>query len=205
MLEDAVDDVIATADALGVDRFIPVGYSLGGPIAQLLWRRHPDRVAGIVMCATSASFRATPPEYLMHAMLPALDQVARFVPEAITYRIVALVARPLLETCGSAEWVLNELLLHDARAVCKAQPRSASTRPNGGSRRSTFPLRSSCTHETSSSRRVASMPSRPQFRALTSNSSRPTTLLSCVTRRRSFPHWSARFGTSSPCPLPTPV
>jgi 3-oxoadipate enol-lactonase len=79
-LEDAVDDVIATADALGVDRFIPVGYSLGGPIAQLLWRRHPDRVAGIVMCATSASFRATPLEYLMHAMLPALDQIARLVP-----------------------------------------------------------------------------------------------------------------------------
>ena len=27
----------------GIDRFIAVGYSMGGPIAQLLWRRHPER------------------------------------------------------------------------------------------------------------------------------------------------------------------
>ena len=28
-----------------------VGYSMGGPIAQLLWRRHRDRVDGLVLCA----------------------------------------------------------------------------------------------------------------------------------------------------------
>jgi 3-oxoadipate enol-lactonase len=50
-IEDAADDVMAIADALGVDRFIPVGHSLGGPVAQLLWRRHPERIAGLVMCA----------------------------------------------------------------------------------------------------------------------------------------------------------
>ena len=55
-LEDCADDAVALADALGVDRFIPVGYSMGGPIAQLLWRRHPDRVDGLVLCATSRTF-----------------------------------------------------------------------------------------------------------------------------------------------------
>ena len=34
-----------------------VGYSMGGPIAQLVWRRHPDRVRGLVLCATAADFR----------------------------------------------------------------------------------------------------------------------------------------------------
>jgi 3-oxoadipate enol-lactonase len=116
-LEDAADDVIALADALAVDRFIPVGYSLGGPIAQLLWRWHPDRISGLVMCATSSSFRATPFEYALFAMLPGLEQISRFFPEVIARRIIALVARPYLEACGFAAWALNELLLRDPRAV----------------------------------------------------------------------------------------
>jgi 3-oxoadipate enol-lactonase len=35
---------------------IVVGYSMGGPVAQLLWRRHPDLVDGLVLCATSYRF-----------------------------------------------------------------------------------------------------------------------------------------------------
>jgi pimeloyl-ACP methyl ester carboxylesterase len=35
-LEDCADDVIALADELGIERVIPVGYSMGGTIAQLL-------------------------------------------------------------------------------------------------------------------------------------------------------------------------
>src|SRR5581483_4027387 len=56
-LEDCADDVIALADELGLERVIPVGYSMGGPIAQLTWRRHPSRVAGLVLCATARNFR----------------------------------------------------------------------------------------------------------------------------------------------------
>jgi 3-oxoadipate enol-lactonase len=51
-LEDAADDTVALADQLGVDRFIAVGYSMGGAIAQLVWRRHPSRVSGLVLAAT---------------------------------------------------------------------------------------------------------------------------------------------------------
>ncbi|MEZ5166987.1 MAG: alpha/beta fold hydrolase [Acidimicrobiales bacterium] len=43
-LEDAADDAVALADVLGIDRFVVAGYSMGGPISQLVWRRHPDRV-----------------------------------------------------------------------------------------------------------------------------------------------------------------
>src|SRR2546423_1505563 len=52
-LEDCADDMAAVAEALGVERCIPVGYSLGGPVAQLFWRRHRDLVEGLVLCATS--------------------------------------------------------------------------------------------------------------------------------------------------------
>ena len=34
-LEDCADDTVAVCDVLGIDSFIPVGYSMGGPIAQL--------------------------------------------------------------------------------------------------------------------------------------------------------------------------
>jgi 3-oxoadipate enol-lactonase len=61
-LADCADDAIALMDALGVDRCIPVGYSLGGPIAQLMWYRHRDRIAGLVLCATSRNFRGHPLE-----------------------------------------------------------------------------------------------------------------------------------------------
>jgi pimeloyl-ACP methyl ester carboxylesterase len=63
-LEDCADDVVAVADALGVDRFTVVGYSLGGAIAQLVWRRHRTRVEGLVLAATARNFRGKPTERL---------------------------------------------------------------------------------------------------------------------------------------------
>jgi pimeloyl-ACP methyl ester carboxylesterase len=50
---DCADDVAALLDALGTGPVIAVGYSLGGPVAQMLWKRHPDKVAGLVLCATA--------------------------------------------------------------------------------------------------------------------------------------------------------
>ncbi len=48
---EAVDDVVALADALSVDRFIAVGYSLGSAVAAQLRHRYPRRVEGLVLCA----------------------------------------------------------------------------------------------------------------------------------------------------------
>src|SRR3954447_18098695 len=63
-LEDCADDVIAVADALGVDRFTCAGYSMGGAVAQLVWRRHRDRVEGLVLAATARNFRGKVTERL---------------------------------------------------------------------------------------------------------------------------------------------
>ena len=52
-LQDCADDLAALLAALGVGPVVVVGYSMGGPIAQLLWRRHPERVSGLVLCATA--------------------------------------------------------------------------------------------------------------------------------------------------------
>jgi pimeloyl-ACP methyl ester carboxylesterase len=54
LLDDCADDAAALLDALGIDQAVVVGYSMGGATAQVLWQRHPDRVAGLVLCSTSA-------------------------------------------------------------------------------------------------------------------------------------------------------
>jgi 3-oxoadipate enol-lactonase len=60
LLEDCADDVVALADELGIETFIPVGFSMGSLVAQQVWRRHRDRVDALVLCAAAATFgRAT--------------------------------------------------------------------------------------------------------------------------------------------------
>ncbi|MBB4684872.1 alpha/beta fold hydrolase [Amycolatopsis jiangsuensis] len=56
-LTDCADDVVAVADALGIDRFLVAGYSMGGMIGQLTAYRAPERVSGLVLCATASNFR----------------------------------------------------------------------------------------------------------------------------------------------------
>jgi 3-oxoadipate enol-lactonase len=71
-LQDCADDAVALADALGIERFIPVGYSMGGPVAQLIWRDHRERVEGMVLCATARNFRGKPQERFFFLLTPAL-------------------------------------------------------------------------------------------------------------------------------------
>lgn len=53
-LEDCVDDAAAVLDELGIASVVAVGYSMGGALAQLFWRRHPRRTAGLVLASTAA-------------------------------------------------------------------------------------------------------------------------------------------------------
>jgi pimeloyl-ACP methyl ester carboxylesterase len=55
-LDDCADDVAAVADVLGLDRFVVAGYSMGTLVGQLAAHRHPDRVAGLVLCAGATHF-----------------------------------------------------------------------------------------------------------------------------------------------------
>lgn len=63
-LDDCADDVVAAADELGIDTFVAAGFSMGGGIAQLAWRRHPERVSGLILCSTGPFFSSNDPEEL---------------------------------------------------------------------------------------------------------------------------------------------
>ncbi len=56
-LADCADDAAGLLDVLGVGQALVVGYSMGGPVTQLLARRHPHKVAGFVLCATALSWQ----------------------------------------------------------------------------------------------------------------------------------------------------
>lgn len=61
-LEDCADDVAALVGHEGCGPVLVAGYSMGGPVAQLLARRHADQVDGMILCATSRDFRGGPGE-----------------------------------------------------------------------------------------------------------------------------------------------
>jgi pimeloyl-ACP methyl ester carboxylesterase len=91
-LEDAADDVAALADVMQLDRFIVVGYSMGGAIAQLFARRHPEMLRGLVLCATSRGFRSTLREHLMFAAVPSVRNAARAIPNDVACRLAQRIA-----------------------------------------------------------------------------------------------------------------
>jgi 3-oxoadipate enol-lactonase len=72
-LEDCADDAAAVLDQLEAGRAIVVGYSMGGPVALLLARRHPERVAALVMQATALEWQRAGREQAVWRMLPLLD------------------------------------------------------------------------------------------------------------------------------------
>ncbi len=54
------DDVLAAADALGLDRFALGGISMGAAIALSIGARHPDRVAALVLARPAWLFAPAP-------------------------------------------------------------------------------------------------------------------------------------------------
>jgi pimeloyl-ACP methyl ester carboxylesterase len=79
-LEDCADDIAALAGVLGIGRFIAVGYSMGGMVAQLLYRRHPSLLSGLVLCATARNVLGSPAEKLVLLTLPATAAAIRWNP-----------------------------------------------------------------------------------------------------------------------------
>ncbi len=65
-LYDCADDVAALIDVLDLRDVIVAGFSMGSIVAQRVWRQHPDKVAGLVLCATTDRFRSSITERLFH-------------------------------------------------------------------------------------------------------------------------------------------
>ncbi|MBW2316934.1 MAG: alpha/beta hydrolase [Deltaproteobacteria bacterium] len=118
-LKDCADDAIHAAEALGVERLIAVGYSMGGPIASLAWERHSDRVAGLVLCATARNFASRSAAVAARFVMPWAALGARFVPglahRQLRERMLSRIEHPELR-----EKVTREFAGHSPATVIQA-------------------------------------------------------------------------------------
>lgn len=120
-LEDCADDAAALAAELGIERLIPVGYSMGGPVAQLLWRRHPDLVGGMVLSATACSFATADARSRVYfSALLGLSVAARFTPPHVRQQVADTLIRRRLQGAELADWGQSEMARSDATAVLEA-------------------------------------------------------------------------------------
>ena len=107
-LTDCADDAASVLDILGIHQAIVVGYSMGGAIAQLLWRRHPDRVAGLVLASTARHFQSGPLSGVWYRSHTPLAHAAHRLPGPAD----ALVRRRIdrrVSGDGRADWMRSEL------------------------------------------------------------------------------------------------
>ena len=119
-LEDCADDVIAVADALGIDKVIPIGYSMGGVVAQLVAHRHPGRVAGLVLCATSKKFRSTGRDRLLWDTSMSLAAAAiTLTPAGLRTNLLGKFLLVRKEP-GTPQWMLDEIARTDPALVVQA-------------------------------------------------------------------------------------
>jgi 3-oxoadipate enol-lactonase len=118
-LADCADDAVAVADALAIERFVPVGYSMGGPVAMLVWRQHAARVDGLVLCATAPYFAGRRDERLSFLGLSGLAAAARLTPSQMRRWLTD----QLYLQRKSAQWepwAIQQATTHDWRMVLEA-------------------------------------------------------------------------------------
>ena len=121
-LADCADDISALVDVLGTGPVIAAGYSMGGPVAQLLWKRHPENVAGLVLCATAPQLAFGSPR-VTDAYLATLAGLARVTGQlaAVPAAGAGLLRRMRADRpAGFLEWAADEMRRHDVRMLAEA-------------------------------------------------------------------------------------
>ncbi len=116
-LEACADDVAAVLTELDVGPAIIAGYSMGGPIAQLVWRRHPAFVSGLVLCATSDVFSDSARDRAVFAAASGAAAMTRSRPSK---RVAQLLGDTLARRRRLAASLGGEVLVHDWAQVLEA-------------------------------------------------------------------------------------
>lgn len=120
--EECADDLAALVHALVLGQVIVVGYSLGGLIAQVFVRRHPELVAGLVLCATAGRFDVP----TGRGSVRILERAARRVPEAMRRAVLLALLAPRSANTERGRWLMSEVRRHDTLALLDAAAEAAS-------------------------------------------------------------------------------
>jgi pimeloyl-ACP methyl ester carboxylesterase len=116
-LDHMADDVAALLDALGLDRVVLSGLSMGGYVAMALLRRHLDRVSGLLLANTKASPDA-------EAGLANRHRIADVLDESGTTQVLLDDVFPALT--GETTAVERPMVLGRVRALVEDAPPAAA-------------------------------------------------------------------------------
>jgi 3-oxoadipate enol-lactonase len=109
-LEECADDAAGLLRELRVRSAVVVGYSMGGPIGLLLARRHPARVRGLVLVASSAELARTG---LGRGLAASVHLLGALVRSGLPDRVLREVVRSRPAILGDldelAPWMAGEL------------------------------------------------------------------------------------------------
>lgn len=118
----AVHDMAKLLDQLDTGPVIAVGYSMGGTVAQKLWRKYPEKVAGLVLTATAFKARMARHEQMVALPIFAafvgmgrLSELFNHLPKGIIKRFLPALADQLHE--DERRWALDELRRTSLRVV----------------------------------------------------------------------------------------
>jgi pimeloyl-ACP methyl ester carboxylesterase len=124
-LRDCADDVAALLRKRRISNAIVVGYSMGGPVAQLLWRRHPELVSGLVLAATSGQLaRNNAFGLVLSAIMEGAAVAGRVMSMRSLFRRAVQIGADAevgeLQLDSLPVWARSEVGLHDVRHLLEA-------------------------------------------------------------------------------------
>ena len=118
-IDDAADHIARLLDQRGTDRAVVGGLSRGGYIALSFARRHPQRLAALVLCDTNAGVDDETSKRGRFQMAERIDQEGiGFVPEIMLPRLLGDTS--FRERCELVEEVRAWILAQDPGAVAAA-------------------------------------------------------------------------------------
>jgi pimeloyl-ACP methyl ester carboxylesterase len=115
-LADCAGDAAAALRALDASPATVVGYSMGGAIAQLVAREHPDVASGVVLSGTAQHWQEAESKRVWRTM-GAFGLVLSVAPRL---SFGAGFKRAGLTDPSSTAWALGEMMRHSARDVAEA-------------------------------------------------------------------------------------
>jgi 3-oxoadipate enol-lactonase len=119
-LSDCADDAADVATALGVERFVAAGYSMGGAVATLLWQRHRARVDGLVLCATASTFFDTRADRMRLGLLHPISLATRAMPSRGAQRLYERIVWTQTKERNYQPWMIDEIRSCHPRLVLEA-------------------------------------------------------------------------------------
>lgn len=120
-LEDCADDAADVVRTLGIKSVITIGYSMGGPISLLFWKRHQRLVDGMVLQATALEWSGTRSERNRWRVAHALGPLFRRLntPRMIRYGLRRAIPRGH-ELSRYLPWIIGEIRRNDQWMISEA-------------------------------------------------------------------------------------